>query len=184
MTVAFQGWPGAFSEAAARQRFGAGIEALGRSTFEAAVRAAASGAAQAVVIPVDNSTVGRVAGAVEAVDLGERLGLVRDGEVLLLIRHALIGVPGASVAGVRTVRSHPQALAQCAEWLASTLPEARPEAAEDTAGSARDLAADPAPTVAAIAHASAADRYGLAVLADGIEDRPDNTTRFAVLVAG
>ena len=183
MTVAFQGWPGAYSEAAVRLHFSGDVEALGRPTFEAAVRAAASGRARAAVIPVENTTTGPVAGGAEAVALGQRLGLVQDGWVLLPVRHALIGLDGAALADVRTVRSHPQALAQCAGWLASALPEAQIEAGEDTAGSARDLAADPDTTVAAIAHASAAERYGLAVLMDGIEDRPDNATRFAVLVA-
>ena len=182
MTVAFQGVAGAYSEAAARVHFGLDARALGFATFEAAVRSAASGEAGAAVIPVENSTTGQVAGAGEAVALGLRLGLVRVADVVMPIRHALIGLPGTAPADVRVVRSHPQALAQVARWLARALPEARAEAAEDTAGSVRDLAAAPDRTAAAVAHADAAARYGLAVLADGIEDEPDNATTFAVLV--
>lgn len=182
MTVAFQGVAGAYSEAAAHSCFGPNAHALGFATFEAAVRAAAQGEADAAVIPVENSTTGTVAGAEEAVALGLRLGLVREADVVTPIRHALVGLPGASLAGVRVVRSHPQALAQVARWLAANVPDARPEAAEDTAGSVRDLAARPDATAAAVAHADAAARYGLAVLADGIEDEADNATTFAVLL--
>lgn len=180
MTVAYQGWPGAYSDAAARARFGA--ETRGFPTFEAAVRAAASGETDAAVIPVRNTTTGDVAGAAGAVALGVALGLVREADHAMPIRHALLARSGVALAGVRTVRSHPQAIAQTARWIARHLPDARAEPAEDTAGAARDLAASDACDVAAVAHASAAARYGLAVLADGIEDAPDNTTTFAVLV--
>ncbi len=180
MTVAYQGWPGAYSDAAARARFGT-AETRGYPTFEAAVRAAASGAARGAVIPVRNSATGDVAGAAEAVALGLALGLVREADCVLPIRHALLARPGVALADVRVVRSHPQALAQTARWLARHLPAARAEAAEDTAGAARDVAVSDARDVAAVAHASAAARYGLAVLADGIEDAPDNATTFAVL---
>lgn len=179
--VAYQGEAGAFSEAAARQHFGDACDARGCASFEAAVREAAAGASWAVVIPVENARGGVVAGAGEAVALGEALGLERVGEVRLTVRHALIGFPGTVLAGVRTVRSHPQALAQCADWLAANVPAARVEAADDTAGSARELAVSGERTGAAIAHASAAARHGLAVLAADIQDAADNVTRFVVL---
>ena len=179
--VAYQGWPGAYSDVAARARFPA-AETRGYPTFEAAARAAASGEAQAAVIPVRNSTAGDVAGAAEAVALGRSLGLVREADQVLPVRHALLARPGVAPGAIRVVRSHPQALAQTARWTARHLPDARAEPAEDTAGSARDLAASSAPDVAAVAHASAAARYGLVVLADGIEDAPGNATTFAVLV--
>ncbi len=179
MTVAYQGWPGAYSDAAARARFH-DADTRGFPTFEAAVGAAASGEAQAAVIPVRNSTTGGVAGSSEAVALGVALGLVRGPDYVMPVRHALLARPGVALGDVRVVRSHPQALAQTARWIARRLPDARAEPAEDTAGAARDL---DAPDVAAVAHASAAARYGLAILANGIEDEPDNATTFAVLVA-
>ena len=179
MTVAYQGWPGAYSDAAARARFGDTAATRGYPTFEEAVRAAASGAAEAAIVPVRNSTTGDVAGAAKAVALGVALGLVREADHTMAVRHALLARPGVALEDIRTVRSHPQALAQTARWIASHLPGARAEPAEDTAGSARDLEA---PDIAAVAHASAAARYGLTVLTDGIEDEPDNATTFAVLV--
>ena len=182
MTVAYQGWPGAYSEAAARARFGADAETLGLPTFEAAARAAADGRAAAAVIPVRNSTTGAVDGGEAAAALGVALGLTREADETLTIRHALLALPGVAVEDVRTVRSHPQALAQAARWIAAHLPHATVEAAEDTAGSARQLSASGDRGVAAVAHASAAARYGLAVLADGIEDETGNETTFAVLV--
>ncbi len=182
VTVAFQGWPGAYSEAAARARFGEAIEALGRASFEAAVRAAAEGRADAAVIPVRNSTTGLVDGGEAAAALGVALGLVRAADETLAIHHALLALPGVSMDAIRVVWSHPQALAQTARWTAAHLPHARPEAAEDTAGAARDIADSEDRGAAAVAHASAASRYGLAVLADGIEDEPGNATTFAVLV--
>ena len=186
MTVAYQGWPGAFSEIVALERFGPKAEPVGYPTFEAAVRTAAEGAAHAAVIPVRNSTTGEVAGSAEAVALGQRLGLVADGEVALPVRHALLALPGVALSDVKRVRSHPQALAQCTGWLARHLPGAHvapgPTDAPDTAGSARELATTGRTDTASVAHADAALRYGLVVLADGIEDQPDNRTTFAVLL--
>ncbi len=182
MTVAFQGEPGAYSEAAARARFGDAVETLGCASFEAAVRAAADGRAAAAVIPVRNSTTGSVDGGEAAAALGVALGLTRAADETLAVHHALLALPGVAMGEVRVVRSHPQALAQTARWTAAHLPDARTEAAEDTAGAARDVAAAGDRGAAAVAHASAAARHGLAVLADGIEDEPGNATTFAVLV--
>lgn len=182
MTVAFQGEPGAYSEAAARARFGDAIETLGCASFEAAARAAADGRADAAVIPVCNSTTGQVDGGEAAARLGETLGLTRAADETLPVCHALLALPGVAVGEIRVVRSHPQALAQTARWTATHLPAACSEAAEDTAGAARAIADSGDRGAAAVAHASAAGRYGLAVLADGIEDEPGNATTFAVLV--
>ncbi len=182
MRVAFQGEPGAYSEAAARARFGDGIETLGCASFEAAVRAAAEGRADAAVVPVRNSTTGTVDGGEDAARLGVALGLTRAADETLAVRHALLALPGVAMAEVAVVRSHPQALAQTTRWIAAHLPHARPEAADDTAGAARDIADSGDRGAAAVAHASAAARYGLAVLADGVEDEPGNATTFAVLV--
>jgi prephenate dehydratase len=186
VTVAYQGWPGAFSEVAALERFGPKAAPVGFPTFEAAVRAAADGTARAVLVPVRNSTTGAVAGAAEAVALGLALGLRADGDVFLAVRHALLALPGVGLGQVRRVRSHPQALAQCAGWLAANVPRAHvgpgPADAPDTAGAAREVAVRGLRDTAAVAHADAALRYGLAVLADDVADRADNTTTFAVLV--
>ena len=186
MTVAYQGEPGAYSEAAAHARFGPDAEAAGHATFAGAVQAVRHGAADAAVIPVRNSATGTVVPGAEAVAGGLRGGLHADGEIALPIRHALLALPGTALGAVRTVESHPEALRQCARWLGAALAAADvrpgPAAAPDTAGAARDLAARQDPRGAAIAHRAAAARYGLAVLADGIQDDPDNVTTFVVLV--
>jgi prephenate dehydratase len=94
----------------------------------------------------------------------------------------LLAVPGVTLADVERVRSHPQALAQCQRYLNRY--GLKPEPAFDTAGGARELAANPEPGVAAIASELAAELYGLEILASGIEDYPFNYTRFFVLSLG
>ena len=192
MTVAYQGEPGAYSEAAAYAHFGPDARARGHATFGAAVGAVRSGEADAAVIPVRNSGTGAVASGVAAVREGLAGGLLAGGEVVLPIAHALMAAPGVPPAAVRRVRSHPEALRQCALWLARHLPRAAPQPgparAPDTAGAAREIARGHADApglwrdAAAIAHPAAAQRYGLAVLARGVADDPDNATTFAVLV--
>ncbi|MFN3595940.1 MAG: prephenate dehydratase domain-containing protein [Rubricoccaceae bacterium] len=179
--VAFQGEAGAYSEAAARLLCGAAVQTVGCVTFAEAVGAVVAGRAAAAVIPVENVRVGRVEGAEEALAAGEAAGLRRLGGGAFRIAHALLGLPGAPLAGVRRVQSHPQALAQCRATLARLVPAAAPVPFYDTAGAARDVALRADPALAAIAHASAAARYGLAVLADGLEDDPENTTRFVLI---
>jgi prephenate dehydratase len=100
-------------------------------------------------------------------------------EVILRVRHQLLAMPGTPLSDIKRVKSHPQALAQCERYLARRSLEAIPHF--DTAGSARDLAADPEPGTAVIAGALAGELYGLQVLDDGIEDLPFNYTRFFVL---
>lgn len=179
--VAFQGEAGAYSEAAARALCGADVETTGYATFAEAVDAVINGKAVAAVIPVENSHTGRVAGAEEALRAGEAAGLRRQATYALRIAHALLGVPGARLADVRRVQSHPQALAQCRASLARLVPSAELAPFYDTAGAARDVALRADSAVAAIAHASAAVRYGLPILADALEDAPDNTTYFVLL---
>jgi prephenate dehydratase len=92
-----------------------------------------------------------------------------------------MGVEGASIENLQTVRSHAQALGQCRTWLRSYVPHATTEATPDTAGAARAVAAAGDPTVAAIASERAAEQYGLTILAEGLEDDVQNFTRFLVL---
>ncbi len=186
MRVAYQGRPGAFSELAAHDRFSVEATTVACDTFDAAVRAVADDRADAAVIPVRNSTTSAVAGAADALALADALGLRRDGETTLAVRHALLARPGVALADVRRVASHPQALAQCAGWLTRHLPHAvvapGPTDAPDTAGAAAEIAREGWTDAAAVAHASAATRYDLAVLADAIADRADNRTTFAVVL--
>jgi prephenate dehydratase len=177
MTIAFQGELGAYSEAAAKRLF-EGADVRPEATFEDVFAALAAGEADRAVVPIENTVFGSVpvnydhlqAHAVEIV-----------GEQYQRIRHHLLASAGASLPSITTVRSHPQALGQCRTWLRSHLPDATIVPAHDTAGAARAIAEGDNPATAAIASAQAAARYGLDVLAAGLEDAPENYTRFLAL---
>src|SRR5438876_4225132 len=178
--VAFQGEPGAFSEAAAIQLLGGAITTVPRATFEAAFRAIAEGAADALLAPVENSLAGSV---VRVYDLLLESNLEIVAEVILPIEHHLIGCPGATLNGLKSVASHPMALAQCERFFLSH-PELKRVPAEDTAGSVRDVLASGDKSAAGIAGRQAATRYGGVILAESIQDNAENFTRFVLLVPG
>jgi prephenate dehydratase len=175
--VAFQGAPGAFSEAALLEHFGGRADPLPCRDFESVGQAVLEGRADFGVLPVENTLAGSVQGSQDVLLTG---GFTIIGEIVTTIRHCLLGVPGASVAGLRRIVSHPVALAQCTRYL-SEHPHAEALAVYDTAGAARDVAERGDPTVAAIAARTAAERYGLEVLAEDLQDRHDNQTRFYVV---
>ena len=174
--VAFQGIAGAYSEEAIRQFFGPEVESVPCRTLDDVFPVVENGDADYGMVPVENAVAGSVVRSYE-------LLMARDlricAETILHVRHTLLVHPGATLEGLKCVRSHPQALAQCQRYLSRHGLE--PEPAFDTAGSARDLAAHPEPGVAAIASALAAELYGLEILGSGIEDFPFNYTRFFVL---
>lgn len=176
MRVAYQGIPGAFSEAATASLF-PGAEPTARDTFADVFAALEGGAAEAAVVPVENSQAGPV---VDVYDLLRRhRGLRIVAEALLRVRHHLLGVPGSRIEDVRVARSHPQALAQVGEYLRER--SIRPLVAFDTAGAAAEVAGLGDRAVAAVASGRAAERYGLVVLARSIETAADNMTRFFAL---
>lgn len=177
--VAFQGEPGAFSEQAARQHFGAAIATLPCTSFEGIFAALEAGEADYGVVPIENSVAGSIN---RAYDLLLEHDFRVWGEILLRVRHNLLAPAGTTLDQIHTVRSHPQALAQCERWLNQRGLKAVPW--YDTAGSAKELAEHPEPGVAVIASALAAQTYGLEVLAAGIEDLAWNTTRFFVIGRG
>lgn len=174
--VAYQGEPGAFSELAARVLFRDGFTTLPRRRLQAVADAVVRGAARFGIVPVENSTVGSVSGAYDVLASGP---LAVVAEVVLPVRHALLAPEGATLDDVQGVRSHPVALAQCDEFLEAHGMEAR--ASHDTAGAAREVAEAGDTAVAAVAARPAGRRYGLEVLADGIQDCPDNRTRFLLV---
>lgn len=176
--VAFQGEHGAYSEEAAIQHFGNSITTLPCHTFEHIFTAVEGGQADFGLLPVENSTAGSIN---KSFDLLLEHDLKVHGEVLLRVRHCLLTVPGQAGA-IREVRSHPQALAQCEEYLNRQGYIAVPW--YDTAGSAKELAAAPAPGVAVIASKLAATHYGLEIVEEGIEDLRNNFTRFFVVAKG
>src|SRR5882724_2586803 len=119
MRVAFQGEPGAFSEAAAVQLLGDGIRTVPRTTFDSAFGAIAEGAADGLLVPVEST-------------------LEMCGETILPIEHQLMGMPGARREDLRSVASHPMALAQCERFFSGS-PQLKRVPAEDTAGSVREM---------------------------------------------
>src|SRR5258708_7830247 len=127
--VAFQGEPGAFSEAATIQLLGDWITTIPCPTFDAAFRAIPEGGADALLAPVENSLAGSVVRVYDLL-LESDLGIVA--ETILPIEHHLIGCPGASIDHIRSVASHPMALAQCEKFFLANLhlkrfpPEATP----------------------------------------------------------
>lgn len=174
--VAYQGEPGAYSHEAIYHHFGSQVKTLPCSSFEAIFAAVEEGRATYGLLPVENSHTGSI---IQAYDLLLERDLRVVGEVKLRVRHCLLALPGTTLAGIRRVRSHPQALAQCEGYLKSRGWEAVP--AFDTAGAARELATAPEMDTAVIAGVLAAQMYGLEVLDAGIEDSPGNTTRFFLL---
>jgi prephenate dehydratase len=176
--VAFQGEPGAFSETAAMQLLGESIRTVPRPTFDSAFRAIPEGAADALLAPVENSLAGSV---VRVFDLLLESNLAIVGETILRIEHQLIGCPGATLAGLRSVASHPVALAQCERFFSSH-PELKRLPAEDTAGSVREVLARGDRSAAAIAGRRAVEHYGGTILAENIHDNPENFTRFVLLI--
>jgi prephenate dehydratase len=174
--IAYQGIPGAFSEAATAALFPGG-EAVPRDAFVDVFDALEGRDVDAAVVPVENSQAGAV---VDVYDLLRRhRGITIVAEAMLRVRHHLLGVPGARIDDVRIARSHPQALAQVEEYLRGR--SIRPVVAFDTAGAAAEVADLGDRSVAAVASKRAADRYGLVVLAPSIETAPDNMTRFFAL---
>jgi prephenate dehydratase len=174
--IAFQGEPGAYSEEAIHQFFGTEVDTQPCPSFEGIFEAVESRVADYGVLPVENSTAGSIN---RAYDLLLDHDLRVWGEMFLRVRHALLAPPGTNLDGVQRVRSHPHALAQCQRYLSNH--GWASETAYDTAGSARALAENPEPGVAAIASRLAGQLYGLEELAYGIEDSQHNYTRFFIL---
>jgi prephenate dehydratase len=175
--IAFQGEAGAFSEAAAVQLLGEEIVTVPRPTFDAAFRAMADGAADALLVPVENSLAGSV---VRVYDLLLESALTISAETILRIEMNLTACPGATLSNIRSVSSHPMALAQCERFFGEH-PDIKRLPAEDTAGSVREAIARGDKTHAAIAGKRAAIRYRGEIIAERIQDNAENFTRFVLL---
>ncbi|HWV56557.1 MAG TPA: prephenate dehydratase [Longimicrobiales bacterium] len=180
ISVAFQGELGAFSEEAVRRFFGAAADPVPRREFREVGRAVVQGEVDYGLLPIENTLAGSVVGSYDVLAT-EPLEVI--GEVIVPIHHCLLGLPGAKLSEIRRVLSHPVALAQCTRFLMAH-PEMDAVAVYDTAGAARDVAERGDPREAAIAGRGAADRYGLEILVENIEDRDDNQTRFLVVSTG
>ncbi len=175
LPIAFQGVPGAYSHQACAEVF-PGRAALPCETFEAAIAAVKEGRAGHAMLPIENSTYGRVA------DIHHLLpdsGLHIIGEHFLRVHINLLAVKGATLADVTTAMSHTVLLGQCRAFLREHGLAVKVGA--DTAGSAQVVAETGDPALAALASEFAGEIYGLDVLARHIEDQSNNTTRFLVM---
>ena len=175
LRIAYQGEPGANSHIASEEMF-PDLEPMGCATFEDALGAVKSGEARYAMIPIENSLAGRVADIHHLLP-GSDLFIV--GEHFLPIRFQLMALQGTRLSQITDVYSHVHALGQCRKIIRKHGLKAH--VAADTAGSARQVAEWGDPTRAALAPRLAADIYGLAILAEDVEDEKHNTTRFVVL---
>lgn len=176
--IAYPGTAGSFSHGAAQSAFPEG-RCVGYETFPEAAKAVVDGQADYALLPVENSFAGAV---LPTYSLLEKLPLHIVGETMKLVQHHLLGVPGASLTDIRTIASHPQAIAQCDAFL-QTLQDVQILPSGNTAISAREVANLGDRTRAAIASAEAAKEYGLVSLAGNIQTSQTNTTRFFILSA-
>jgi prephenate dehydratase len=178
--VAFFGPFGTFTEQALRTQHDlAAGELQAYRTVPDVLDAVTSGEVDLGFVPIENSIEGMVNFTLDALAFDHELLIVR--EVVLDIHMCLAARPGVSVADVKEILSIPVATAQCHRYLREYLPDADIRNAVSTAGAAQTVSEDPAPHVAAIAPRVAAERYGLEVLAENIEDHEGNQTRFVVV---
>jgi prephenate dehydratase len=177
--VGFLGPSGTFAEEALRSSAPDGVEEVPYATVLETVTAVQEGAVDQAVVPIENSLEGSVTTTLDAL-AAETSNVRIVAEVVRPISHCLIAREGVALESVERVLSHPQALAQCARFLRERLPGARVEGTASTADAVRSAVAADEPT-AAIGTRLAAELYGGSVLAERVEDRPDNLTRFVWL---
>jgi prephenate dehydratase len=175
ITVGYQGEPGAYSEEAVRQLF-RDARAEPRRTLRQIFADVRGGELDHGVVPLENSQAGSIN---ETYDLLADGDVFVVGEAVISVDHALLALPGTTLEQVRRVASHPQALAQCQDFLAALDAEIVP--VYDTAGAALRIANERREGEAAVASERAAELYGLEVLARRIQDSSPNFTRFAAV---
>jgi prephenate dehydratase len=180
-SVAYLGPAHTFSqEALLTQSDLAGADLQPMASITAVLDAVAEGEVPLGFVPIENGIEGTVSATIDGLIHDVELHIQR--EVIMDIHLHLMVRPGTTLADIRHVSSYPHALAQCQKFLAETLPGVEERAANSTADAARALGESDSPDGAAIAPRLAAERYGLTILAEDVEDHPENQTRF-VLVA-
>ncbi|MBI9098206.1 MAG: 3-deoxy-7-phosphoheptulonate synthase [Spirochaetaceae bacterium] len=179
LKAAFQGKPGAYSEKAIMLHFHEDeVTAVPCESFKDVFDAVLKGDVQWGVVPIENSLAGSILENYDLLSLNPDVKIV--GEVKVRIRHNLIALKGVSLKDINKVYSHPQALAQCADYLKKHNIE--PVTYYDTAGAVANLKSFEDKHCGAIGSAEAADLYGMTILKEGIETNPNNYTRFVVIV--
>lgn len=180
MRIAYLGPEGTFSEEAAlAQAARDGSELVAFLSFPALVSAAETGLTDRAILPIENSLEGTVSGTIDLL-IHETALKIRD-ELVLPVRHALAVVPGAKLADIKVVLSHPQGLGQCRRFLDRCLPGVEQVAALSTAAAVAEVMQAGDPSRAAIGTFRAAELYGAEILARDIQDNHSNVTRFVVL---
>ena len=174
--VAYLGPEGTFTQGAALKHFGHSSVTLPIATIDGVFREVEAGAAHYGVVPVENSTEGVINHTLDSF-VGSNLNIC--GEVELRIHHNLMGAETTHRDKITRIYSHAQSMAQCRQWLDEHYPHAERVAVASNAEAARRIKSEW--NSAAIASEVAAELYGLEILAEKIEDRPDNTTRFLVI---
>jgi prephenate dehydratase len=181
MRVAYLGPPGTFSEeAVARCDLARDAEAVPYPSFPEAYDAVRRGEVDGAILPIENSIEGSVPTVLDL--LVHQPGPLIRREVLLPVRQHLLARPGTRLEDVKKVLSHPQPFGQCARFLRARLPGAVLEPAHSTADAARKVAAGE-PQSAAIGARAAAERYGLVLLVEDVQDADENVTRFVFLAS-
>lgn len=175
MKIAFQGEPGAYSEQAVFNYFG-DVETLPCEAFDIVFDSVVSGVCDAGLVPIENSLAGSIH---QNYDLLLRHDLYIVGEYLLRVQHCLIALPNVKKEEIKKVISHPQALGQCAAYLRGL--GVKTESVYDTAGSVKIVKESGDRGMAAIASRRAAEIYGMHILEEGVEDNPENYTRFLAI---
>ena len=177
--VVFQGLEGAYGHAAALQFFGKDADIHHVRRFEDMMVEIQEGKSDFAVLPIENSTEGIVT---DIYDLLTEYQLYIVGEQGMKVEHVLLGIPGSSLEEIKTVYSHPQALAQCKKYLESH-PDWKAVKTENTAGAAKKIHEELDRTQAAIASRAAGELYGLSVMAENICYNEENVTRFIIVSA-
>ena len=176
LTIGFQGEHGAYSEEAIYKQFGRDVKTVPTVSIHEVFNLTEAGDFDLGVVPVENSIEGSIN---ETYDMLLSSNLTVIGEVVLRVVHCLIALSTATLGGIKLVYSHPQALAQCRNFV--TALGAEPIVTYDTAGSVKMIKEKRLEGAAAIAGARAAEIYGLKVLKKGIEDYSTNSTRFLII---
>jgi prephenate dehydratase len=180
MRLGYLGPAGTFSEEAVRAAVSDDpAELVPFPSIHQAVMAVQDGAIERALVPIENSLEGGVSATLDALTL-DAGDVAIVGETVLAIRNCLIARDELALSAIEVVVSHPQPLGQCAEFLRATVPHASVRAATSTADAVREVAGTHAPW-AALGPRSAAALYGCRVLREGVDDDPDNVTRFVWL---
>ena len=175
MNVAYLGPVGTFSEMATLEFFGRSVTISPKATIDEVFRSVELGQSQYGVVPIENSSEGAIS---RTLDLLLETSLLITGEISIPIRHTVMSKSG-DLDGVTHVLAHPQALAQCHQWLTQHTPQLHREAVSSNAQAALDASNES--KYAAIASVNAAEQYGLKIIEQGIQDDAHNRTRFVII---